>query len=110
MLAVRTEYKKGVLFVRLRGRINNENYLKKINNLIEEVGIRITVLNISKLNDVSLENINHMISCKNKLEKKKHTLLICDNNILRNSLFKKIKKITDEIEVFSLINRKGAYE
>ena len=107
MLTVRTEYKKGVLFVRLIGRIDNERYLKKINNIIEEVGIRITVLNISKLNNVSLNNINQIIKYKNKLKKKKYILLICDNNTLKNSLYKRLK---EEIEIFSLINRKDAYE
>ena len=57
MLGVRTEYKKGVLFVRLVGRIDNEGYLKKINWLIEEIGIKFTVLNLTKISNISLENI-----------------------------------------------------
>ena len=110
MLLVRTEYKKGVLFVRLDGRIDNERYLNKIKWLIEEFGIRFTVLNISKINNISLNNTNSIIKYKNELKKKKHHLLICDHNPLRNSLFNKlIPKIENEIDAFSLINRKDAY-
>ena len=110
MLWVRTEYKKGILFVRIGGRIDNERYLEKINNLIEEIGIRFTVLNVSKLNDVSLKNINHIKKYIEELKKKERLLLICDESTLRNPLFKRINKITNEIDAFSLINRKDAYE
>lgn len=111
MLRVRTEYRKGVLFVRLVGRIDNEGYLKEINELIEEFGIRFIVLNVTDLNDVSLTNISHMKKYIQKLKKKKRLLLICDESELRNPLFNKnISRIKNEIEAFSLINRKDAYE
>ena len=46
-----------------------------------------------------------------KLKKKKRLLLICDESELRNPLFNKnISRIKNEIEAFSLINRKDAYE
>ena len=110
MLRVRTEYKKGVLFVRLDGRIDNEGYIKKINWLINEIGIKYTVLNISKINNISLNNINNLEKYIKKQKKKKRLLLLCDNKNLRNKLFKQINKISHEIEAFSLINRKDAYE
>ena len=110
MLRVRTEYKKGVLFVRLVGRIDNEGYLDKIKWLIEEFGIKITVLNISNLNDITTKNENHMKKYIKKIIKKKHLLFICDENRLRNTILEgNIPKITNEIEAFSLI-RKDAYE
>ena len=111
MLRVRTEYKKGVLFVRLKGRIDNEGYLKSINWIIEEIGIKFTVLNLTNLNDVSLKNINHIKKYIQKLKEKKRLLLICDESELRNPLFSnRMTKITNETEAFSLINRKDAYE
>ena len=111
MLQVRTEYRKGVLFVRLIGRIDNEGYIEKINNIIEEIGIKFIVINLTKLNDVSLTSINHMINYCKKLLKKKQKIFICDESGLRNILFKqKIPALTNEIEAFSLINRKDAYE
>ena len=110
MLLVRTEYKKGVLFVRLKGRLDNEGYLEKIHDLIEEFGIRIAVLNISRLSNVSLENINYMIKWKNILKRKRHLLFICDDKDSRNSLFRSVKKISREGDIFAFLNRKGAYE
>ena len=111
MLWVRTEYKKGVLFVRLVGRIDNEGYLKDINYLIEEIGIKFTVINITKLNDITKDNINQIITNIKLLKKKKHQLFICDENRLKNKYFiETIPKLNHEIEAFSLIGRKGAYE
>lgn len=104
MLQVSTEFRKGVLFVRLVGRIDNEGYLEKVNNLIENMGIRCIVLNLTALNDVSLESIVHIINYNKKILKKKKQLLICDSSNIRNRLFKNnIPNIRCEIEAFSLI-------
>ncbi len=111
MLLVRTEYKKGVLFVRLIGRIDNESYIKEIKKIIQEFGIKFTVINTTNLNDVSKESIKKMIINIKKLKKKKHLLFICDENRLKNNYFiETIPKLNNEREAFSLINRKGAYE
>lgn len=104
MLRVSTEFRKGVFFVRLGGRIDNEGYLDRINILIETMGIRYIVLNLSGLNDVSLESIQHIIKYNKHLLKKKKLLLICDASDIRDRLFRKIiPKIKSEIEAFSLI-------
>ena len=110
MLGVRTEYKKGVLFVRLVGRIDNEGYLKKINWLIEELGIKFTVLNLTKINNISLENIENIRNYIINQGTKKRLLLICDENESRNNIINQnIPKIKNEIEAFSIINRKDVY-
>ena len=104
MLKVSTEFRKGVFFVRLVGRIDNEGYLTKINNLVDTIGIRYIVLNLSNLNDVSLESVKHIINYNKQILEKKKLLLICDTNQVRDRLFKNIiPKINDEIEAFSLI-------
>lgn len=104
MLHVSTEFRKGVLFVRLVGRIDNESYLENINHIIEKFGIRYIVLNLNDLNGVSLDSIDHIINYNNQILKKKKHLLICDCNNIRNRLFKDIiPNIRCEIEAFSLI-------
>ncbi|MCI6266670.1 MAG: STAS domain-containing protein [Erysipelotrichaceae bacterium] len=104
MLKISTEFRKGVLFVRLVGRIDNEGYLEKINNIIDQMGIQCIVLNLNNLNDVSLDSIDHIIKYNNEILKKNKQLLICDANNIRNRLFKKIiPNIISEIEAFSLI-------
>lgn len=103
MLKVSTEFRKGVLFVRLVGRIDNEGYIDKIKNLVEELGIQYIVLNLSGLLDVSLDSVEHIIKYNKLLKEKKKTLLICDASKVRERLFKNIiPNISNEIEAFSL--------
>lgn len=104
MLRINTEFRKGVLFVRLIGKIENENYLESINNLVSDIGIRYVVLNIDKLEYVDVNSINHIIDYNKKMLKNKGCLLICDANKNRDRVFKNvIPNIKCEIEAFSLI-------
>ena len=101
MFRINTEYRKGVLFIRLKGRFDKTKY-KKINKLIDTLGINFIVLNLSELKYISLDDIKCIENQnKNILKKKKH-LLIYDKEI-RNNLFNNITKINNEIEAFSLI-------
>lgn len=103
-MQISTEYRKGVLFIRLIGRIDDNDFLNKINKIIEEFGIKYIVLNISNLNYVSLESIKHITNYNNRILKKKKHLLICDSNQRRNRLFNNIiPNISNELEAFSLI-------
>ena len=107
MLKVSTEFRKGIFFVRLIGRIDNEGNLKNIYDLVEEIGIRYVVLNLNFLNDVSLENIKYIMNYANTILKKNKLLIICDQSSRRNRLFKNlIPKISREVEAFSLIRER----
>lgn len=104
MLRISTEYRKGVLFIRLVGRADNECFLEDINQLINEFGIRYIVLNLNDLNEVSLDNIEHIMNYNQKILKKKKKMFICDAKKIRNRLFKNIiPNIEREIDAFSLI-------
>lgn len=103
-MSVSMEYRRGILFVRLRGRIGADDYLKNIDNLIEDFGIKCVVLNINDLNYVSLDCIDHIIKYNKKILKKKKCLFICDSSKRRNRLFEKdMFNISNELEAFSLI-------
>ena len=104
MLRINVEFRKGVLFVRLDGKIENDDYLEFINNLIEKIGISYIVLNIENIKYVDVNSLNHIIEYNKKILKKKKHLLICDKNINRNKIFKdSIPNINCEIDAFSLI-------
>ena len=104
MLRINTEFRKGVLFVRLSGKISDENYLESINSLVEDIGIKYVVLNIENIKKIDVNNINHIINYNRKILKNKGRLLICDKNVNRNRIFKNnIPNIKCEIEAFSLI-------
>ena len=104
MLNVGTEFRKGILFVRIKGGLDDADYLNEINNIINEFGIKCVVLNLSNIECVSLENIAHIKKYNKEILKKKKYLLICDSNSRRNRLFKNIIPIIcSELEAFSLI-------
>lgn len=104
MLRINTEFRKGVLFVRLSGKISDENYLESINTLVEDIGIKYVVLNIENIKKIDVNSINHIINYNKQILKKQRRLLICDNNINRNRIFKNnIPNIKCEIDAFSLI-------
>jgi len=103
-MQISTEYRKGVLFIRLIGRMEKNEHLNNINNLIEEFGIKYIVLNIEGLKSISLECIDHIIKYNKKILKKKKQLFICDPNKRRSKIFKDIiPNISNELEAFSLI-------
>ena len=101
-MRVYTEYRKGILFLRLSGRFNNKKLKDTIDYLIYQLGLNVIALNLSELEYISLDNIK-LINNQNKIIlKKKKKLLIIDKEI-RHNLFKQIKVLTTEIETFSLI-------
>lgn len=102
MFNINTEYRKGVLFIRLQGRFDYNYYVSTIDKLVVKFGIKAVVLNLCELKHVSLENINYINLLNKKILKKRIKLLICDKEI-RNDLFRNIVKINSEIEAFSLI-------
>ena len=104
MIRINTEYRKGILFVRFIGRIDCDDYINWVDNLINDFGIRCVVFNLNDLNYVSLENIDHIMKYYYKMLKKKKFLFICDSNLGRCRLFKNIiPKVSSELETFSLI-------
>ena len=101
-MKVYTEYRKGILFLRLSGRFNNKKLKDTIDYLIYQLGLNVIALNLSELEYISLDDIK-LINNQNKIIlKKKKKLLIIDKEI-RHNLFKQIKVLTTEIETFSLI-------
>lgn len=104
MLKINTEFRKGVLFVRLTGKIDDDSYLESINNLIENIGIKYVVLNTNNLRTIDVNSIKNILEYNKKILKEQRHLLICDANINRNRIFScNIQKIDCEIDAFSLI-------
>ena len=103
MFYVSTEFRRGVFFVRVRGRIDNEGYLDDIDRIIDSIGIKFVVLNIDHVHDLSIDSIKCINDYNDKLLKKKCFLYLCDSNKNRERVFWLIPKINSEIEAFSLI-------
>ena len=103
MLKIDTEFRKGIFFIRLNGRLDNYENLDKVNSLIENIGIKYVVLNIDNLQVLDVNTINYIINYNDKILESKRRLLICDTNINRRRIFNKIPNINCEIEAFTLI-------
>ena len=101
MLKISTEYHRGVFFVRIAGRNDNGRKLKEIFNMIDELGIRNIVLNLNKLDFLSVDQIEEISNFKeNKLRKK--IFIIYDQRKIRlfNNTFIHLEK---ELDVFSYL-------
>ena len=109
MFDINFEFTKGVLFVRIEGRINSISSVsieKSIIDIIIEGGIKYLVLNINNLimdGDISLFD-----NCYKYIKKNKGKMFICG---LKDNLDKKIGsnykycgKINNELTVLRLLN------
>lgn len=54
MLKINLEFRKGVLFVRLNGSLNDKDSLDNINSLINEIGFKYIVFNVDNLDRKSV--------------------------------------------------------
>ena len=104
MQKISTEFRKGILFIRIKGRIDNDTLENNINNLVKYIGIKTLVLNTCNLKYFTYTDIKRIINYNNNILKKKTKLIICDNKIKKeNFFFEEIPIINREIDAFSLI-------
>lgn len=103
MKNISMEFRKGILFIRIKRRIDNVQIDNLINYLTDYIGIKIIVLNINDINYFSYTDIEHIINCQINILKKKTTLIICYGKTKENFFFNKVPKINQEIDAFSLI-------
>ncbi len=111
MLHIEIEYKRGILFARLIGDINNNtiNNLEVIDNMITKAGIKYLLLNFEKVSIISNNQIEFIIDKYKKLIGQDGKLLICGYynnaklkiNIIDND---KIYLSTNELNAFNIIN------
>ena len=100
MLKINTEFRKGIMFVRINGNLNKENI-----NKIDYDDFKYVVFNLDNLLSIDSYAINYIINYNNKITKYNGKLIICDkNNNLGNNFFKnKIPIINNEIQAFNIL-------
>lgn len=113
MLNVVTEFRKGILFVRLRGHLNKDtvNKLnKKVTNVVKDNGIRNIVFNFSNLKSIDIKGINAILYNYELCKSNNGISFMCGNN---DNIRKKLKKTrlinyvyetTDEMSATRIIN------
>lgn len=111
MLDIDIEPRYGILFVRLSGTLNKNNYhsLKKVDDLLISVGIRNAVFNIQNLNSIDEEGENALFRSCNIGKKNHGSILICvkDNEEVTEKisfLLDKIGSVEDELSALKKIS------
>ena len=113
MLNIDLEYKRGILFLRLNGKLNKKTSCilgDAIKELVNRVGIKYLLINFEKLYEIDKEGISTIISSYNSYLKKSGKLMVCgyDEKIklkIENSdLLEYAVQTNNEISAVDLIN------
>ena len=108
MLKMDLEFNQGILFVRLRGKLNNKTTYK-INNYLNPVlnkhKIKYVVYNMYFLEDIDNYGIDALLNSKKIIKNNKGKIRMCEvNNNLKEKLkMTKISKIKNELFAFNLL-------
>ena len=113
MLNVGTEFRNGILFVRLRGHLNKNTIYKlnkRVTNIVKDNGIRNIVFNFTNLKSIDIKGINTIFYnyelCRNNDGKS----LMCGNNdnirkkLKRSRLINYVYETPDEISAMNILN------
>ena len=99
MLKINTEFRKGIMFIRLNGEVDKLN----IDNVFVN-DFKYVVLNFDNLLSIDSEAIKDIIDYNNEITKNNGKLIICNKNYsVFTSLFKNIPVIDSEIKAFNIV-------
>ena len=113
MLNVGTEFRKGILFVRLKGHLNKDTISKlnkKVTSIVKENGIRNIVFNFTNLKSIDIKGINTIFYNYELCKNHEGISMFCGNNDnIRNKLKKSrlvnyIYETKDELSAIRIIN------
>ena len=106
------EFRKGVLFIRLRGVLNKNTidyYQKNIIEMIKNNGIKNVVLNLKKVYKIDLKGMNLLFYTYEIIRQNKGTLMFTNINELikerinKSHILKYVKVIDNELVAFDKI-------
>jgi len=100
LLKINTEFRKGVMFVRIKGNLSKDNI-----NILDYKDFKYVVFNLDNLLSIDSDAINYIINYNTKIKKDNGKLIICEKNSnLANNLFKNIIPVIDnEIKAFNIL-------
>ncbi len=103
MLKVLMEFRKGILFVRLFGVLNNQTieiFKVEVKEVIYRVGIKFVVININGLEEINEIGVKEIRSLRNSLIKSKGELFLFGGEIKE---LKHLVKLENELNVFERV-------
>lgn len=114
MLDINTEFRKGILFIRLTGVLNEKTFHKlekEVNELVKENRISKVVFNVNELISIDLKGIDSIYNNYKICKKNNGRCLLCNlknstvKNIIRNSkLSKYMFEASDELSAINVMN------
>ena len=113
MLNVGTEFRKGILFARLKGHLNKDTIYKlnkRVTKKVEENGIRNIVFNFSNLKSIDMKGIHAILYNYELCKKNDGRSLMCGNNeniknkLKKSRLINYIYETPDEINAIRILN------
>ena len=113
MLSIKTEFRKGILFVRLKGHLNKDTIdklNKKVTNIVKINGIRNIVFNFSNLKSIDIKGINTIFYNYELCKNNEGVSMFCGNNDnIRNKLKKSrlinyVYETQDELSAMRILN------
>ena len=100
LLKTNMEFKKGILFIRLKGDLNKNT----IKGVIDE-DFKYVVLNIDDMYSIDSYSIKYLNKIYKLYESNNNKLIICDKFNVSRKLLKDIPKIDREYDAFKLFER-----
>ena len=113
MLNVGTEFRKGILFVRLKGHLNKDTIdklNKRVTKVVKENGIRNIVFNFSNLKSIDIKGINAIFYNYELCKKNEGRSLMCGNNdnirkkLKRSRLINYVYETSNELTAIKILN------
>lgn len=93
MLKIILEFRKGILFIRLHGKLIKDTvseFQNEVIKLIQKNGIHTVVVNLEELEDLDLKGMNVLLYCYESCKKNKGTALLC--GIVKDNIKQRLDK------------------
>lgn len=114
MLDINIEFRKGILFVRLRGILSDNTCLKldcNLKEIINQMIIRYVVFNIEELSYIDLKGINTLLNYNLTLNQHGGRALLCGlknglvkHRIANSQMLSYMFEVSDELGAINAIN------
>ncbi len=112
MLDINMEFRKGILFIRLRGDLTRQTIEKlnqEVTSLIKDNGIRNVLFNISEINNIDVEGFKVLFTNSQICSRNNGQILLCGGSNeqvkkeVSNSILKHLLFTPDELSAFAII-------
>lgn len=109
MLKINMEFRKGVLFLRLIGRLDQNSYKylqKEADNLINNIGIKYMIINLEEIEKIDHFGLRLLSNIYQDISSKQGTFIICGNNekINKHKLSKIGYRNISELRALKMVN------